>query len=53
MAAIGPDTPALGEVKTEGQLFQNQLAKTAAKLLGYEFENGKPIGATIGQMIKK
>jgi Type I phosphodiesterase / nucleotide pyrophosphatase len=53
MAAIGPDTPALGEVKTEGQIFQNQVAKTAAKLLGYEFDNGKSIGATIEQMIKK
>lgn len=47
MAAIGPDTPALGEVKEEGQLFQNQIAKTAAKLLGYEFENGKPVGTVI------
>lgn len=53
MAAIGPDTKALGEVKTEGQLFQNQVAKTAAKILGYNFENEKPIGAAIEQMIKK
>jgi len=42
----------LGEIKTEGQLFQNQLAKTAAKFLGYEFENGKPVGGVINGMIK-
>ncbi len=52
MAAIGPDTPALGEVKTEGQLFQNQIAKTAANFLGYKFENGKPIGQEIKTMSK-
>lgn len=51
-AVIGPDTPALGEIKTEGQLFQNQLAKTAAKFLGYDFQNGKEIGKAIGTVMK-
>ncbi|WP_337042795.1 phosphoglyceromutase [Emticicia sp. 17c] len=46
-AVIGPDTPALGEVKTEGQLYQNQLAKTAASFLGYDFQNGKEIGKEV------
>lgn len=57
MAAIGPDTKPLGEVKTEGQLFQNQLAATAAKLLGFDFSNAskteqKPTGKPIEQMLK-
>ena len=37
MAAIGPDTPALGEVKT-GQYYQNQVAATVAKLLGLNYQ---------------
>ena len=49
---IGPDTPALGEIKTEGQFFQNQLAKTLAKFLGYDFQNGKEIGEVIKQTMK-
>ncbi|MEI9955491.1 MAG: alkaline phosphatase family protein [Ferruginibacter sp.] len=34
IAAIGPDTKPLGEIKTEGLLYQKQLAATFAKLLG-------------------
>lgn len=41
MAIMGPDTPALGEMKTEGQLYQNQVAKTLAAFLGYNFVNDK------------
>lgn len=53
MMAIGPDTPALGEVKTEGQLYQNQVAATAATLLGLTYENTPGPGAKIGPMITK
>ncbi|MFZ6010710.1 MAG: alkaline phosphatase family protein [Bacteroidota bacterium] len=38
IAVIGPDCPALGEVKTETQLYQNQIAGTIAKLLGLDFK---------------
>lgn len=38
MAVIGPDTPATGEVKTAGQLYQNQVARTAAALLGVDYD---------------
>lgn len=38
IGAIGPDTKVLGEVKTEGQLYQRQLAPTAAALLGFDFK---------------
>ncbi|WP_394990633.1 phosphoglyceromutase [Emticicia sp.] len=57
IAAIGPDTKPLGEVKTEGQLFQNQVARTAAKLLGFDFLNAstsekKTTGEVIESMLK-
>ncbi len=51
-AVIGPDTPALGEIKTESQYYQNQIAKTAAKFLGFNFENGKEIGKEIKEVMK-
>lgn len=53
MAAIGPDTPAKGEVKEKMQLYQNQLAKTAAALLSVDYKNDKPVGDVISIMIKK
>lgn len=37
MAIIGPDTPALGEVKEESQLYQRQVAKTLASFLGLNY----------------
>ncbi len=50
-AFLGPDTPALGEVKTSGQLYQNQVAKTLAALLGLEFKTEKEIGKSIDAVI--
>ncbi len=38
IAALGPDTKALGEVKQDGQLYQRQLATTFAALLGFDFK---------------
>lgn len=43
LAIIGPDTPALGEMKTSGQWWQNQVAKTAAAFLGKDYSKGKMI----------
>jgi hypothetical protein len=51
-AFLGPDTPALGEIKTEQQLYQNQIAKTLAKYLGLEYVNDPPPGASISTAIK-
>lgn len=51
-AVIGPDTPPIGEMKTEVQLFQNQIAKTAAKFLGFDFQNGKEIGKEVLTVMK-
>jgi hypothetical protein len=58
IAAIGPDTKPLGEVKIEGQLFQNQVAATVAKALGFEFLNAsttdiKPTGKAIESILSK
>ncbi|MFN8285726.1 MAG: alkaline phosphatase family protein [Chitinophagales bacterium] len=50
LAAIGPDTPALGEVKNKTQYSQNQIAGTIAKLLGKEFYKSKKIGAPIPEL---
>lgn len=53
LAVIGPDTSALGEVKTESQLYQNQVAKTIATLLGVNFGNDNKIGRPINSAINK
>jgi hypothetical protein len=37
IAAIGPDTKAIGVVKTTSPLFQKQIAPTLAALLGFHF----------------
>jgi hypothetical protein len=52
-AFLGPDTPALGEVKTSGQLYQNQIASTLASLLGMDFKTDKKVGDVIQSVTKK
>jgi hypothetical protein len=51
-AALGPDTPAIG-MTTTGQLYQNQVAATLARLLGQSYAptpaTGKPIEAVLGK----
>lgn len=37
LAAIGPDTPALGEVSGGKRVYQAQVAQTIAGLLGYDY----------------
>ncbi|HYG18992.1 MAG TPA: alkaline phosphatase family protein [Ohtaekwangia sp.] len=51
IAAIGPDTPARGEMKTKATYFQKQVAGTMAAFLGLEYTNRKPVGAVIEDMI--
>lgn len=53
MAAIGPDTLPLGELKTAGQLYQQQLAATFAALLGYHFTANHPVGKPIPMIYSK
>jgi Uncharacterized proteins of the AP superfamily len=52
-AVMGPDTPAMGEIKEPGQYYQNQLAKTAAAFLGVEFSNDLGEGKEVEAMRKK
>jgi hypothetical protein len=52
-AFLGPDTPALGEVKISEQLYQDQIAGTLANLLGVEYKTDKKIGAVIPSVTKK
>jgi len=53
MAIMGPDTPALGEVKATQQWHQNQVAATMATLLGFEFKTSEKTGGPIIPMIQK
>lgn len=43
IAALGPDTKPLGEIKSEMVLYQAQLATTLAAILGYNFKPGHPV----------
>lgn len=52
IAVIGPDTEAKGEVKEVMQLYQNQIAKTAAAFFGLDYSNEKPVGEVIPAMFK-
>lgn len=53
LAVIGPNVPALGEVRKEMQLFQKQIAATIAKLLGFTFKAQHPVAAPIESIIKQ
>jgi Type I phosphodiesterase / nucleotide pyrophosphatase len=53
MAIIGPDTAALGEIKTQTQLYQDQIAKTLAALMGLNYTNQFTIGETIPGVVAK
>ncbi|WP_242206409.1 alkaline phosphatase family protein [Aestuariivivens insulae] len=47
LVALGPGIPTLGEVAVEGQIYQDQIAQTAAHLLGMTFKANHPVGASI------
>jgi hypothetical protein len=49
-AVIGPDTPALGELKFKGKYYQKQLAKTIAAFVGLNYVTAKPAGEIIQTM---
>ena len=51
-AALGPNTPASGEMKTVAQLYQKQFAQTFAKLMGYTFKADHPVADEIKSVIK-
>jgi hypothetical protein len=51
MAVIGPDSKGIGEVKDQGQLYQNQIAKTLAAFVGKEFKPDAGVGEVISTML--
>lgn len=51
MMALGPDTPASGEMKVQGQWHSSMVARTVFQLLGMEYPDPKA-GAVIKEMIK-
>jgi hypothetical protein len=53
LAAIGPDTKPLGEIKTSGQLYQKQIAATIAQLVGFSFTANHPVAEPIISIYKK
>jgi hypothetical protein len=52
IAAIGPDTKAAGEIKTQTALYQKQIAPTIAALLGFHFVPDHGNSAAISSIIK-
>lgn len=53
LAVMGPDTKALGELKTAGQLYQKQIAATLAKLMGFTFTAEHPVADPITSVYSK
>ncbi|HEU4902161.1 MAG TPA: hypothetical protein VFT06_05190 [Flavisolibacter sp.] len=51
-AVMGPRTPAGGEMKNNGQLYQKQFAQTIAKLMGYTFRAEHPVAEAITEVVK-
>ncbi len=52
MAAIGPDTAPLGEIKKPAQHYQKQIAATIAELLGFRFTANHPVAESISTVLK-
>ncbi len=52
MAVIGPDTPTMQAVSTQGQYYQNQVAATIAAFLGLEYRPEHETGAVLKQAFK-
>jgi hypothetical protein len=53
IAAVGPDTKPLGEMKKTEQVYQRQLATTFAALLGFEFKPVHPVMRPIKTVLGK
>ena len=51
-AIMGPNTPAIGEMKTQVQVYQKQFAQTMAKIMGYTFTAEHPVADEIKSAIR-
>ena len=52
LTVMGPGVKAKGEIKTEIQLYQQQIAQTISKLLGYTFKTNHPVAEEIMYLFK-
>jgi bisphosphoglycerate-independent phosphoglycerate mutase (AlkP superfamily) len=52
LAVLGPDTPPTGEMKNAGQIYQDQIAQTIARLLGLTFTANHPVNNSIETVFK-
>src|ERR1700744_3220464 len=52
LAVLGPDTPAKGEMKDPGQIYQDEIAQTIAQLLGFTFTANHPVNDKIASVFK-
>lgn len=52
-AVMGPEVAAKGEMKNEGQLYQDQFAQTFAKLMGYIYKARHPISPSVKSVSDK
>ena len=52
-AVMGPEVAAKGEMKNEGQLYQDQFAQTFAKLMGYTYTAKHPVSPAINKVFEK
>lgn len=50
LAIIGPGLPSAGEMKGESQIYQDQFAQTAARLLGFHFTANHPVGEPVKEI---
>ncbi|MFT3825449.1 MAG: alkaline phosphatase family protein [Chitinophagaceae bacterium] len=52
IAALGPDTKPLGEIKDHPQLYQRQIATTIAAVLGFNFKPAHPVLEPVSTIVK-
>jgi hypothetical protein len=52
IAAIGAGVKSIGESKSKGQYYQNQIASTVAYLLGVRYTNERPVGEVIDVFVR-
>ena len=52
-AVMGPEVATKGEMKNEGQLYQDQFAQTFAKLMGYTYKGKHPVSPEVKSVLGK
>lgn len=53
LAVIGPDTPADGEMKDQTRIYQDQIAQTAANIMGLNFTANHPVAEPVKTAVKR